>query len=149
MRSQIETQRYVLGKPAFTLIEVVLAIAVVGIGLLSILALFLVGLRATRSATDDTQMATIAQDYIAYYQQLAVTSNNYSSANVLDNTDYTSTATNDNIAYEVHVVVTNAGYAQMTNTVNLKLLSRITTQVWRPGSDTNTYSTEVARYVTP
>jgi uncharacterized protein (TIGR02598 family) len=136
------------GNIAFTLVEVALAIAVVAVGLVGILALFPLGLRATRSATDDTQKASIAQDYIAYYQQLALTSNNYSSSDILANADYTSGATNDNIAYNVRVLVTNAGFPQITNS-GLNLLSRVLVQVWRPGSKTNTYSTEVARYATP
>lgn len=147
MHAPNESELHSPGRRGFSLMEVVLSIAVVGVGLLSILGMFLVGLRATRSAMDDTQMASIAQDYIAYYQQLAASSNNYSSLGVLPNADYTSVVTNENLAYNVRVVVTNAACAQMTS-FGTNLLSRVTLQVWRRGSDTNTYCAEVARYVT-
>src|ERR1043166_7469183 len=62
---------------AFTLFEVSLAIAVVAIGLVGILALFPLGLRATRGALDDTQMATVGQEVISTFQQLALTNSNY------------------------------------------------------------------------
>lgn len=147
MHAHIKSELYGSDKRGFSLMEVVLSIAVVGVGLLSTLGMFLVGLRATRSATDDTQMASIAQDYIAYYQQLAASSNNYSALGILPNTDYTSVVTNENLAYNVRVVVTNAACAQIQY-FGTNLLSRVTLQVWRRGSDTNTYCAEVARYVT-
>jgi prepilin-type N-terminal cleavage/methylation domain-containing protein len=137
---------------AFTLVEVSLAIAVVAIGLVGVLALFPLGLRATRGAADDTQMAIIGQDYVSYYQQLALTNVNYyglgtAPTGVLQEVAWpTDTNIIDGVPFYVNVTVTNSGFPQITNT-SLRLVSRVIIQVSRPGSKTNTYVTEVARYV--
>src|SRR6266478_6603145 len=62
---------------AFTLVEIILALAVMAIGLLATLVLFPVGLNATRTASDNTEMATIGAEYISIYQQAASSANNY------------------------------------------------------------------------
>lgn len=136
---------------AFTLVEVALAIAVIAIGLIGILALFPLGLRATRSATDNTAMAMIAQDYIACYQQIALNSNNYSNAGtpvgLLEEVSYSNTRTNAGVIFTVHVDVKNHESGIVVNGTNLQ--SRITISVFRPGSATNIYITEASRYAMP
>lgn len=138
---------------AFTLVEVALAIAVVAIGLVGVLALFPLGLRATRGATDDTQMATIGQEFISKYQQAAMNSANFVSPGPLAN-DFIQTnvyvsgagfVNLGDVSYNVDVLITNAGFPQMTNGANL-LISRVIIKVSRQGSKTNTYFTEVTRY---
>jgi len=47
---------------AFTLVEVMLALAIVSIGLIAILGLLPTGLRSARDAADNTLSATIVQD---------------------------------------------------------------------------------------
>ena len=49
-------------KCAFTLIEIITALAILAIGLLSILALFPVGFHASKRAADFTQATIFAQD---------------------------------------------------------------------------------------
>lgn len=138
-----------LSAAAFTLIENALAIGVVAVGLVGILSLFPLGLRSTRTATDDTQMAIIAQDYAAYYEQLTLTNVNYAAnpaQGLLAPQDYVETVTNNNVIYNVHVVVANSGFPQLQSG-NTNLLSRAIIEIWRPGSATNTYVTDVGRYV--
>src|SRR5260221_13733029 len=98
----------------FTLIEIVLALGVMTVALVAVLAVFPVGLRATRSGADDTQMAMIGQDYFAYFQQLALSANNYTTPNLLASADYTDAVTNETTVYGVHVVVANSGFAQIS-----------------------------------
>jgi uncharacterized protein (TIGR02598 family) len=147
----------ITGCTAFTLVEVTLAVGVVAVGLVAILALFPLGLRATRSALDDTQMATIAEEFISKYQQAALSSTNYANFG-----NWTTTLTNyasgiftnyveaTNTLYLTQIVVTNEGYSTISTTnaaPTTNLISRVTIQIWRPGSKTNFYVTEVARYV--
>src|SRR5258707_9347019 len=86
---------------AFTLVEIILALAVMAIGLLGTLVLFPVGLNATRTASDNTEMATIGAEYISIYQQAALHTNNYdglppgASPNVLVQPDSFLIITND------------------------------------------------------
>ena len=132
----------------FTLVEVVLALGVISIGLVAVLGMLPVGLRASRGASDDTQMAQVGQDFISYYQQLALTSANYNGANVLAPMSYTTNWLYEVIPYHVHVDITGSGFPQMTNG-NTNLLSRVSIFVWRFGSKTNIFVTEVARYALP
>src|SRR5262249_24562971 len=104
------------GVSGFTMVELVMALGVVSIGLLGTLALFPLGYRGTRAATDDTQMAMIAQDYVSYYSQLVQTNANYAGSLLLTNVIYTDVVTNDAIAYNVNVSVTSSGFPQMQTT---------------------------------
>ena len=52
-------------KGAFTLIEVVLAVAIASIGIIAILGLLPNAIQSSRDATDNTLSATIAQDVFA------------------------------------------------------------------------------------
>lgn len=143
---------------AFTLIEVTLAIGVVAIGLVAILALFPLGLRATRKADFQTEAALMGQDYIAYYQQRALSAGNYDNtgtpATVLQNENYQDIKTNLNgRVFSVRVVVTNEGFnALALNGTNLTSRVLLTIYPYKNGiEDTNevaSYVTEVARYVT-
>jgi len=147
---------------AFTLVEIALSIAVLAIGLLGTLVLFPVGLDATRTASDNTEMATIAAEYISMYQQTALTNANYVSLglnqDVLSQSDsgvLTNSLDNGSFCLS-RIVVTNTGIPQIqydippynpgpaTNTI-----SRVIIDLWRPGGNTNTYVTEVARYALP
>ena len=51
-----------VSKEGFTLVEVMLALAIVSIGLIAILGLLPTGLRSARDAADNTLSATIVQD---------------------------------------------------------------------------------------
>lgn len=103
----------------FSLVEVTLAIAIVAIGIVGILALFPLGMDATRKAADDTQMMAIGQDWIAYYQQMSANSNYYALFGTsIDSTNVIDPALEnyinihlfvDKIWYRVDAVVTNAG----------------------------------------
>src|SRR6266478_8725615 len=89
---------------AFTLVEIILALAVMAIGLLATLVLFPVGLNATRTASDNTEIATIAAEYISIYQQAALNANNYDAIagvtqDILAPADYSPTNQTDSGAY--------------------------------------------------
>ena len=141
----------------FSLVEVTLAVAVVAIGLMGILALFPLGMDAVRQSADATQMQSIGQDTIAYYQQMAANSNYYSSVSseVIPPTEsYSSNLTVDGISYHVETVVANAGFRTITvNATNM--ISRVQIGVYRTSGpiaytaigNTNYYFTEVDRYV--
>jgi prepilin-type N-terminal cleavage/methylation domain-containing protein len=56
---------HVAASPGFSLVEVVLALAVVAVGLITIIGLFPQGLSSARRAMDDSFCAMVAQDVIA------------------------------------------------------------------------------------
>ncbi len=143
---------------AFTLVEVMLALAVMAIGLLGVLVLFPVGLNATRTASDSTEMSTIAEEYISKYQQAALNSGNYINGGT--NQQLLSAGPPDSILiitndvggpyYTAHITVRNTGFSQInTSGVFTNTISRVTIELWRPGAATNTFVTEVARYALP
>jgi uncharacterized protein (TIGR02598 family) len=138
----------------FSMVEVALAVAVVAIGLVGIVALFPIGLDATRGANDATRMATIAERYIAAYQQYGLNTRYYDAGNyptvVITNTSLAATnitVVMDSMAYYVQVSVTNAPY--QISSGGTATISRVNINVWRAGSRTYNYVTEVARYVSP
>ena len=144
----------------FSLVEVTLAVAVVAIGLLGILALFPLGMDAVRQAADSTQMMSIGQDNLAYFQQFGLNSNYYSAlpSEVLSSSHGYSTNQNvDGIWYRVDAVVANTGFSTITAS-GINMISRVRVGVYRlttntvlgtggPLGSTNYYFTEVARYV--
>lgn len=149
---------------AFTLVEIALAIAVLAIGLLGTLVLIPVGLDATRTASDNTETATIAAEFISKFQQAALSTNNYAfpgpglDLNVFAKADYFQTITNDNgVIFYSHIMVTNTDFAQINSCCNpltggnwpTNTISRVVIDLWRPGGNTNTYVTEVVRYALP
>jgi prepilin-type N-terminal cleavage/methylation domain-containing protein len=155
-------KRAAKSRSAFTLVEIILAIAVMAIGLLGTLVLFPVGLTATRTASDNTEMATIASEYIALYQQAALNTNDYTSLGlglqVLTSgpPDSYPIITNDSGAYYYgHIAVRDMGFSPIFgydasgNLTGTNTISRVTIELWRPGGNTNTYITEVARYGLP
>jgi type II secretory pathway pseudopilin PulG len=58
-------------KKYFNMIEVTLAIAIVGLGIAGIMSLFPVGLNATRDAVGDNYAADSAEDFLNYISQAA------------------------------------------------------------------------------
>lgn len=145
---------------AFTMVEVILAIGIMAIGLLGTLVLFPVGLDATRTASDNTEMATIAAEYISKYQQAAMNTNNYLlpgpglNPDVLQQTEFFQTITNDSgVYFKSRILVTNWDiFAQITYNragIRTNTISRVVIDLWRPGGSTNTFVTEVARYALP
>ena len=154
----------------FSLVEVTLAVAIVTIGMVGILALFPLGMDATRKAADDTQMMAIGQDLIASNQQLAVQINKYSTKisstvpfcpEVIANGFYSYNTIMGGIYYLVDVTVTNAGFSQIFSYTNdyafagaTNMTSRVQIAVYRTTPNhtriTNSlhyYFTEVTRYV--
>lgn len=144
----------------FSLVEVTLAIAVVAIGLVGILAVFPLGLNAARTAADTTQMASVAQDEIAYWQQEAANTNDYSSlpSAVIDSaSSYGTNVYVDGIWYGKQITIANSGYSSIGfGSPSTNMISRISIAVWRTTTNlpsapatsaTNYYITEVARYV--
>ncbi len=147
----------------FTLIEVVLAVAVVAIGIVGILGLLPLGLQTTREASDKSQMATIAQQFISYYQQDALDPNSTNSLTVIPWSSPTNTiVTLDDVhQYAAIVSVQTNAYPQIWDTnppPTTSMVTRVMIQVYRvaisgtitnSSSSTNTFFTEVARYVHP
>ncbi|MEI8315028.1 MAG: prepilin-type N-terminal cleavage/methylation domain-containing protein [Verrucomicrobiota bacterium] len=143
----------------FSLVEVTLAVAIVAIGIVGILALFPLGMDAVRKAADDTQMMTIGQDIIAYFQQNASPANHYSlrASEVISNeSSYSINTTMDGIYYHVDVVVTNGGFSSIYDPSGLtNMISRVQIAVYRTtptytpliSNTVHYYFTEVDRYV--
>lgn len=146
---------------AFTLVETILALAVMAIGLLGTLVLFPVGLDATRTASDNTEVATIAAEYIGKFQQAALYSSGYinggTNQDVFAQADSYPIITNDTGAYYFgHISVRNAGFPASFSQISYNIagiptntISRVTIELWRRGANTNTFVTEVARYALP
>ena len=149
----------------FSLVEVTLAIAIVAIGIVGILALFPLGMDAVRKAEDDTQMMTIGQDWIAYYQQMSANSNYYSgmpsainATRVIDTSEnYSATQQLDGINYIADCLVITNGFSTIA-AGGTNMISRVqiavyrTTPAYKPLTNsgyntTHYYFTEVTRYV--
>jgi type II secretory pathway pseudopilin PulG len=65
MNTRQLSSRTVRSSSAFSLIEVVLALSIVAVGLVSIMGLFPQGLNSAKNAADDSLCAIVAQDTIA------------------------------------------------------------------------------------
>ena len=140
-------------RQGFTIIEVALAIAIIALGIVAIIGLLPTGLDVIRDASSTTQMANIAEDFITQYQQRALDSAFYSglpTAGVLPTSTFTTNVTTSEsaIPYTVKVDVSNTGFPIITPSPT-GTISRVAIQISYPGSRTNTFITEVARYVRP
>ncbi len=58
-------------KSYFNIVEIALALAVIGLGMASILALFPVGINASRSAIGNTQASEVAEEFMNYIRAKA------------------------------------------------------------------------------
>ena len=138
-------------RQGFTIIEVALAIAIIALGIVAIIGLLPTGLDVIRDASSTTQMANIAEDFITQYQQRALDSALYEgTTNVLPTSTFTTTVTTSEsaIPYTVKVDVSNTVLPIITPSLT-GTISRVAIQISYPGSRTNTFITEVARYVRP
>ena len=138
-------------RQGFTIIEVALAIAIIALGIVAIIGLLPTGLDVIRDASSTTQMANIAEDFITQYQQRALDSAFYEGTNNVLSTSTTNvpvTTSESAIEYTVKVDVSNTGFPIITNGP-MGTISRVAIQISYPGSRTNTFITEVARYVRP
>jgi len=135
----------------FTIIEVALAVAIIALGIVAIIGLLPTGLDVIRDASSTTQMANIAEDFITQYQQRALDSAFYEGTNNVLSTSTTNvpvTTSESAIPYTVKVDVSNTGFPIITPSPT-GTISRVAIQISYPGSRTNTFITEVARYVRP
>ena len=138
----------------FSLVEVTLAIAVVAVGLVAILGLFPLGMDAVRQAADSTQLMTVGQDNLAYFQQMAADTNYYYNTTdvILPGVSHTN-LTVDGIWYRMDTIVTSSGFSTIS-AGGTNMISRVQIGVYRTAgsattngiSNTNYYFTEVARY---
>jgi uncharacterized protein (TIGR02598 family) len=62
------------GRPAFSLVEIVIALAVISIGLIAVVGLIPQGVQSARDAADNTLAATIVQDTFNEMRLIASTS---------------------------------------------------------------------------
>jgi len=141
----------------FSLVEVTLAVAIVAIGLLGIMSLFPIGMDATRQAADYTQEGSIASDIIAYYQQLAIDTNDYStlpSEVIPPSLSISTNLLSDGIWYHLDATVINSGFSIISNSGS-NMTSRVIIGIFRvidgvsttSIAQTNYFFTEVDRYV--
>ena len=125
----------------FSLVEVSLAIAVVAIGLIGILVVFPLGVDATRLSKNLTQIATIGQYEIAYWQQEALDFDLYTNnPNVIvpNSMSYSGNVTVNGISYWKNVVVVNSDYPQIS-TVGLpitNMITRVYISIWQDRKST-------------
>ena len=68
-------------KSGFTLVEVALALLVVGVGIVAIFGLFPAGMEAGRRTVNETQAALFAEEVFAAYRSLASVTNLATAAN--------------------------------------------------------------------
>jgi uncharacterized protein (TIGR02598 family) len=66
------TLRATIGRSGFSLVEIMLALAVIAIGLVAIIGLIPQGIQASRDAADNTLVATIVHDTFNEYRQDAL-----------------------------------------------------------------------------
>lgn len=70
-------------KKAFTLIEILLALAILGIGLVSVLSIFVVGANSVRSSVETTEASFIAQMVLEEFKRIGHQDpNNITNANI-------------------------------------------------------------------
>jgi len=158
------------GTGGFSLVEVTLAVAVVAIGLMGVLGLFPLGMDAVRQSADATQMMSIGQDNLAYFQQMGSTNIYYAGYPAIDPTQvispltesYSSNLTADGIWYHVDAIVSTNRMSTISNLspppffTNMiervqigvfRISTNLTTGQGRNIGNTNYYVTEVDRYV--
>lgn len=84
----ISLQRSRLSATSFTLVEVVLALGVIGFAIVAIIGVLPVGLSTGRSAQDETRAAQIAQDIFASLASQTQTNYNNATINQPPNFNY-------------------------------------------------------------
>lgn len=138
----------------FSLVEVVLAMAVVAVGLITIIGLFPQGLTSARRAMDDSLCAMIAQDVIA--ERRILIQNGGAQIGIVNAADsprfYTPEGTNTTDASSAlyRCEVTNTPVATIANLENTQV--RIVWPWYTTGSstnappNTNVFVTMIAKY---
>lgn len=126
-------------KGSFTLVEIILALAVLGIGLVSILSIFIVGMNSVRRAVRTTEASFIAQmafeDYkVKGYGSAEIGSHTYSNIN-----DSTNSAIYSSYTYEANI--SDVPIGGMQNVSNPK---RIDLTVKSNGSKVADFTTYIA-----
>ena len=132
----------------FSLIEIMLALAVIAIGLIAVVGLIPQGVQASRDAADNTLAATIAHDTFNYLRQQALQSP--WPPTLTANTWYDAAATNGTTASASANTYFQVHLAASASTPNM--LTVVATVTWPVKSasavppNTNIFVTSIANY---
>jgi uncharacterized protein (TIGR02598 family) len=146
------TIRAVTDRSGFSLVEIMLALAVIAIGLVAVIGLIPQGIQASRDAADNTLAATIVQDTFNLLRQETLESTfTWSSLSGIQNIYYDSTGTNQiitaiptaNTYYDVNLVFkqTTPNYVSVAATVMWPVKTGVTKPL-----NTNSFVTVIANY---
>ncbi len=158
-------QHFAQRRTGFSLVEVMLALAIVSLGIVAILGLLPSGLQAGRDAADNTLSATIVQDIFSNLRAGSFTNatvcdtcailqnlGTYSNAGnpVVDYYDYAGFSTNQAAAY-YRVVLTYTPQPMQVFPPQSPSLTRVTATVFWPAQSkkivgSSVFVTQIARY---
>ncbi len=152
---QMSAQRH-SSSSGFSLVEVVLALAVVAVGLITIIGLFPQGLSSARRAMDDSLSAMVAQDVIAerriLIQNGGATLGNASAEPprwyAAEGTNLFGAASSTNAMYKCEIVATliNPNLEETQVRIYWPWYSAATTTKTPPPANTNIFVTRIAKY---
>jgi len=160
MNGQRHLRKRLRATEAFSLIEVVLALSIVAIGLVTIIGLFPQGLTSGRNAVDDSLCGMIAEDTIADRKIDIQTTNSTIAAASIPSRWFTANGTEilkpvsaTNAMFQVNITATPV--VGLPNNVNVEstqiqilwpwLNPSLTTKT-PPPPNTNTFYTEITKY---
>ncbi len=140
----------------FSLVEVVLALAVVAVGLITIIGLFPQGLSSARRAMDDSLSAMVAQDVIAE-RRILIQNGGATIGNTTaepprwyaaEGTNLLGAASSANAMYKCEIVATliNPNLEETQVCIYWPWYSTATTTKTPPPANTNIFVTRIARY---
>jgi hypothetical protein len=112
-------------KSYFNIIEVALAMAVIGLGMTSIMALFPVGINASRSAVGNTAATEVAENFMGYIKSYAET----------DTTNYNTIEGQLNLIGDTGSATPNDFITQITAVTNMNHVNAETCQFMRDLKD--------------
>ena len=131
----------------FNLIEVVIALAVVSIGLVSILGLLPHALQGSRDAQDRTIAATIVAQYLAEFRADGFNNIPTSPETILLGADGYATSTTSPAYFSVTVTAANkAGLVDAAGNPTVKVITAVVSWRYPNPVSSDTFVTEIARY---
>ena len=136
----------------FTLTEVVIALAVVSIGIVAVLGLLPTALQSSRNAADNTLAATIVQDTFSDMRRQVLASTVWPTAATTLTTywDATGLLKNPLLASDNYFLVTLTWTPSPSMPLSVLVITATVTWPAKPGMitflNTSTFVTEIARY---
>ena len=129
----------------FTLVEVMVAVAVVTMGIVAVLGLIPVGLKSARDAADNTQAAMIAQDAFSYTRRQALAA--WSSlGGINEYYDAAGVNTTTSADYYFHLVTTLTTLSSPTRVLVVSTVTWPANALSPANQSSSTNITEIAQY---